>query len=281
MATKRTKGIAMALALILCICVLPITGLAETLSCGMEEHVHAETCFKVELPCTIEEHAHTEECKDAEGSVICGKEEHSHEGETPVKVVLCGCEEHVHTEDCMESEDVPVVEQNEVAALANEETSISKSKTATELVDDESVVTLKVGGVAEEIGADIVFILGQRPSTDISYITDIVKKMAQSGSENASPVKFGIVTFADNTEKEIVLPLTEMLEVDPENLDPADMDKIIADALANAKQDGSICRLSQIRQRPTAGNIRTRTPLPHRHEPPYRAPMRQGLELRD
>ncbi len=55
-----------------------------SLSCGKEEHVHAEGCFMEQalLTCGLEEsaeeHTHTEECYGAESVLTCTLEEHSH-----------------------------------------------------------------------------------------------------------------------------------------------------------------------------------------------------------
>lgn len=79
----------------------------NVIQCGFEEeHVHDAGCLNHELECVLGEHEHTEECYDAEGNLICVTEEHAHiigcfdeNGE-----VICGTENHLHGEGCLDGE---------------------------------------------------------------------------------------------------------------------------------------------------------------------------------
>ena len=95
-------------------------------------------------------------------------------------------------------------------------------------------VTLSVGGDAEDLSSDIVFLMGNGPAGDVSYIVSLVKKMMVATDGTDTKIKLGIVTFADNTANETVMPLTEMKEIDETNTDPEDMDCVIAAALQKA-----------------------------------------------
>ena len=58
------------------------------LTCGLEEHLHSDLCYPLEVPtessqsdllCGLGEHIHTEPCKDEAGNLICSIPEHVHE----------------------------------------------------------------------------------------------------------------------------------------------------------------------------------------------------------
>ncbi len=71
-------------------------------SCGKEEHVHAEGCYK--LSCGLEQtpgHFHDETCYDEEGKLICGQEEP---------------QSHAHTEACYAPAD-PTVPTDPICGL--------------------------------------------------------------------------------------------------------------------------------------------------------------------
>ena len=88
---------------------LKLTGItmAGEAFCGIEEHVHGETCVLQELICEIEEtpaHVHSEACQaKVLQCEIPEQEGHTH-GETCVnKILTCTLEEtegHIHGEDC-------------------------------------------------------------------------------------------------------------------------------------------------------------------------------------
>ena len=105
------------------------------------------------------------------------------------------------------------------------------NKTAKPLDEkDQTEVTLSVPATAEDYSSDIVMIIGRGPSSDYEYLTQTIKKMLVAADGTATKIKLGLVTFADTTEEEIVLPLTEMRETDPNNQAKDDMDYIIAQA---------------------------------------------------
>ncbi len=74
--------------------------------CGMEEHVHDDSCLGQVLVCTQEGHEHTVECVDRDGNVICGKEEHVHDGncQDAEGNIICGQEEHRHIIVCYDED---------------------------------------------------------------------------------------------------------------------------------------------------------------------------------
>lgn len=74
--------------------------------CGMEEHVHDDSCLGQVLVCTQEGHEHTVECVDGDGNVICGKEEHVHDGncQDAEGNIICGQEEHRHIIVCYDED---------------------------------------------------------------------------------------------------------------------------------------------------------------------------------
>ena len=123
--TKRRKktwrSIVLAMAAVVVFCttyalILPaITMEAETF-CGVEEHVHGDDCYTVELipqkvtfTCEglICGHVHSELCRDGDGELICPLPErvphvHGDECFTENTVLTCSLAEtfHVHTETC-------------------------------------------------------------------------------------------------------------------------------------------------------------------------------------
>lgn len=117
--TLSKRGLALFLALMMCISLLPATAMAEELNapqalCGLTEHTHGDDCYTTErkLTCTLPEDAgHTHDpaaCYDETGAVICGQEEreagHVHDPELCYADVrgdlICQLAEHVHTADC-------------------------------------------------------------------------------------------------------------------------------------------------------------------------------------
>lgn len=113
------------------------------------------------------------------------------------------------------------------------------NKTATALNENNQAdVTLSVPGGQMDYSSDIVMVLGESPTDDHSYITDTIKKMLTATDGTPTKIKFGLVTYSDTTEKELVLPLTEMRDTDPNNEALDDMDVIIANALKEAKRVG-------------------------------------------
>lgn len=102
--------------------ILPAITLEGTV-CGMEEHLHSETCYQtvenVEtqtvMNCILDEqqiHTHHEECYNAEGILICGKADdviHSHDtncydAENNLICTLQEILEHEHIDTCYDSE---------------------------------------------------------------------------------------------------------------------------------------------------------------------------------
>ena len=80
--------------------------------CGLEEHVHDESCFDESgaLTCTLSEHTHTESCYEAAKQPLCGLEEHTHDESCYDEsgALICTLPEHTHTESCYEAAKKPL-----------------------------------------------------------------------------------------------------------------------------------------------------------------------------
>ncbi|MCM1190342.1 MAG: fibro-slime domain-containing protein [bacterium] len=82
-------------------------------ACGLEEHIHDDTCYeKPELYCAEYLHSHEEECYDEEGNVVCGYVAfavHVHDEKVcygSKGTLICPLPEiaaHVHTEECWQT----------------------------------------------------------------------------------------------------------------------------------------------------------------------------------
>ena len=107
-------------------------------------------------------------------------------------------------------------------AFANEpaEASIgpnSINKVAGKLENDMVDVTLSVPGEEVDLSSDIVFIIGHGPASNYDYIVDMIHKMLVAVDGTPTKIKIGMVGFADTTEEETVLELTEMVDTVPGN----------------------------------------------------------------
>lgn len=122
-------------------------------SCGKEEHVHAEGCYK--LSCGLEQtpgHFHDETCYDEEGKLICGQEEpqsHTHTEEcyapadpTAPTDPICGLEETPgHTHDAVTCYALPktlTCGREEVAAHAHDPAACYTAQTSITCGQEES-----------------------------------------------------------------------------------------------------------------------------------------------
>lgn len=121
---RRWQKVVGALAAVVAFCttyalILPAITEEHTTICGLEEHVHTETCYQEtqRLVCGLEEtegHTHTEGCYIEEPVLLCGLEEtgghvHTEDCYTEEPVLLCGQEEsedHVHSAECWGTERV-------------------------------------------------------------------------------------------------------------------------------------------------------------------------------
>lgn len=83
----------------------------DVTNCGLEEtdgHGHDENCYETQstLVCTVEEteeHQHDEFCYDTQNIPICGLEEtdgHRHDSSCMEQQLVCGMEEHTHADVC-------------------------------------------------------------------------------------------------------------------------------------------------------------------------------------
>lgn len=115
--------------------------------------------------------------------------------------------EYVPTSEYVQINDYP-------STMKESEQDFTISKVADGLDEnDQTNVTLSVPGEAQDYSSDIVLIIGNGPANNYKYITDSIKKMLVATDGTPTKIKLGFVGFADTTEEEIVLPLTEMNDV--------------------------------------------------------------------
>ena len=104
-------------------------------------------------------------------------------------------------------------------AVSASATETSKDKTAQWHDASQTIadVTLSVPGESVDVSSDIVFIIGHGPASNYGYIMDMIHKMLVAADGSPTKIKIGMVGFADTTEDETVLPLTEMKDTVPGN----------------------------------------------------------------
>ena len=117
---KRRRVLVRFLACLVVFCttyalILPAITLEKQANCGMEEHIHTDSCYTTELTCPLAEgegHTHTEDCYKTTMELTCPLEEregHTHteecyETETTLTCPLEEDENHTHGEECYETE---------------------------------------------------------------------------------------------------------------------------------------------------------------------------------
>ena len=106
-----------------------------------------------------------------------------------------------------------------VSAATENTAGISKDKTAEWHDASQTIadVTLSVPGNEVDVSSDIVFIIGHGPAHNYGYIMDMIHKMLVAADGTPTKIKIGMVGYADTTEDETVLPLTEMKDTVPGN----------------------------------------------------------------
>ena len=110
--------------------ILPAITIENTSYCGIEEHLHDDSCYEKHLLCELPEeesiHTHTDTCKAVVQNIVCGFEEteghiHTETCFEEQTVQVCGLEEeepqqgHVHEEACFDSEGTLVCSLEEEA----------------------------------------------------------------------------------------------------------------------------------------------------------------------
>ncbi|MDD6799296.1 MAG: SpaA isopeptide-forming pilin-related protein [Firmicutes bacterium] len=118
---KAWKRIVCALSCVVAFCttyalILPaITMEHKSTYCGINEHIHNDSCYEIRLVCPCgEEHAQTEACSTEENSLACKTEEsecHVHTEECYEHVLTCTKEEHTHEIMCYSDPDADVESQ--------------------------------------------------------------------------------------------------------------------------------------------------------------------------
>ena len=144
--TLRRRGLALFVALVMCLGMLPTTAFAAEDSdhtCNADGWVCEETAADV-LICKIEEHVHTDACYASETVYACSPEdeEHEHTDECPTITksdLVCAIEEHTHSYDecyATEVEETHVAPSEDVTRFLEAVKEISEQVTA----DDESAI---------------------------------------------------------------------------------------------------------------------------------------------
>ena len=115
--------------------------------------------------------------------------------------------------DTPEVDPVPP-ETDPVTPNPDEEDGVTVDKTATDLVDDKSNVTLTVGGGEETTASDVVFVLDKSASSDIRQeaMNMLTELQAQAGEGNI--INVGVVNFEKG-----VLEQLELTALNDENYD--------------------------------------------------------------
>ena len=88
--------------------ILPAITMTEPTYCGIEEHIHDESCYAAELICEssqseVEQHVHSDECYQVDHKLMCELEE---------------IEGHIHSELCLGMEQVLICTQEETEATS-------------------------------------------------------------------------------------------------------------------------------------------------------------------
>lgn len=131
---RRWKKVNRILSCIILFCtmyvlILPAVTMEKQTICGLEQHIHDETCYaensdeKV-LICEIPEHEHMDSCYAAEADsgyaadekYFCGQGEHQHTEDcfSEDGILLCTMPEHTHTEVCLSVSQNTRVEEPEI-----------------------------------------------------------------------------------------------------------------------------------------------------------------------
>ena len=159
------RGLALFLALIMCLSFLPATAMAyeweeathicnengwictDAVVCSKSEHTHGDgNC--VYADCPMEEHTHDENCvSEDDGSYICGVEEHSHFND----MLACTLEEHTHIEGVCCSEATHIRPSDAVVSFLRAMKQIPGMVT----VDDEAAITAARAACNELSGSDL------------------------------------------------------------------------------------------------------------------------------
>ena len=132
------------------------------------------------------------------------------------KSIVLSEDTYLKVEYVSESEIVPINDYPSTMEASKQDLKISKTADGLD-VNDQTNVTLSVPGKAQDYSSDIVLIIGNGPANNYTYLIESIKKMLVATDGTPTKIKLGFVGFADTTEDEIVLPLTEMNDVVPGN----------------------------------------------------------------
>ncbi len=173
--TLSKRGLALFLALMMCVSLLPATAMAAELNdlsadgreliCGKEAHSHTEECYETvsDLICGMEEnHVHGEDCYvPGEPVLACASDEEGHvhtdacyvPGE---RVLRCGtAEDHVHSGDCYtESKSETLICALEEHEHSEECYAPAEEDSSDEIPEAVQVFLDAAGLIPEEITAD-------------------------------------------------------------------------------------------------------------------------------
>ena len=157
--------------------ILPAITMEKDPVCGLEEHIHSESCCTLTpaqqittLNCTYESlgvHSHTPECYDADNNLQCGLSDfllHVHDASCADEAgtIVCALPEvtgHSHTEACFET-----AETGESLLVCGQEARILHSHTA-ECFDAEGVLICTQPVLAEHIHTETCFTVTEIPAS--------------------------------------------------------------------------------------------------------------------
>ena len=106
------------------------------------------------------------------------------------------------------------------ASTANKAVDIDK--TATELNEnDQSTVTLKVGGNEEKTDADVVFVLDKSTSVDVENEALRMLEELKNQANEGNIIRVGVVIFNKNASDASTLELTELTDTSMQQIEDA------------------------------------------------------------
>lgn len=141
---SRWKKVVMILSCIVVFCttyalILPAITMTKEPICGLEEHVHDESCYSQPteggtLNCSFAVHQHTDECKIA-GELVCQNADfvlHTHDENCfdesgSLICALAECEPHEHTDSCYEEQTVYICALDETEGHQHDKSCFDES----------------------------------------------------------------------------------------------------------------------------------------------------------
>ncbi|MBQ4062640.1 MAG: Cys-Gln thioester bond-forming surface protein [Christensenellaceae bacterium] len=195
MVKKIRKVLAICLAVVLCMSIIPATVFAGD-ACMLLQHVHDELCYEEQLTCTQHvhdagcygeaplictepEHVHVVECY-GEAPLTCTEPDHTHADECYVSALVCALDEHVHTEECN------VTVETDADGLT-----VTTSTSTKETTDEQGnvTVTITIDKKTEGTTADGVTVDREESRTDTTVTNSEGEVIGTTFEENGSEKK--------------------------------------------------------------------------------------------